>query len=1143
MAEAIQDQINSVRSQIEQERQKVSEYEKEANAIETPKRSLEFQQQNPGFALSGRVEQTISENKRIKEKALMQIAKAKAEINSYESDIVNPAQQKLTEYEEEKRAYANAYELWSRGVSYYWYQGQPEYKYLKYLYDNNGAYKLSTPEFSAIVAIGGDEISKEDLIKVGYLPKPISFVGDVGSLYYNLDEVNGEHEVYEGQGMTTASKSIGYVNIESTKPQKRIEPQMNKDNYFYFDLGEFKGDRKYYQGSNGLDMTPLTSADIRENINSSPLLAARGAGYREYNNLKSIKKGKEKALELSNQNIAKILGTKIKGFEPTAFKVFNWGNRKKNPDRASLFAASFAAKATTELPGNVIYETGEMYDLLNPGSRNNKKAKEEFRNLPLLSKIRKGTEYATDVAMLLSLKPEMRGLNSEVIVKKSAKPKPKIKANSVVLNIVEDGKMKTAAGFIITGQKSPRYGVIVPKWQKTFVDIVSPVSKKKIESMGFEDLKLRYNMARKTMIERPSSVALQAPSLLIENGEIIGNIKGAVPMTKTVKGTLKRTSGIEYDVLSGKVEKGKRVKSIDKSKLSPNEQRQFDDLINIKSKGVDVRLNLGDDVTFDPGSVTTYKVGKMTKPYRKGEFFVPNSGKKITRASLGFIQKSKGAIKYPNEYGLVEYEKLHGKISVIDVSKPKAGRQSKVQGEILKDFGDIKFKTIEEEGVTGLFRGRTKEIIIDPKKNTKKELIDTLLHEKGHRLTDAYSREDLIKMGVKVPTNKEMKALAKHLKKKGISKYLLDEGYTQDEIFEEVFVRSYADYYSKTPFKRKLIDLKYKILPTPIKPFLRMAKSEPFAMPNAYKLNKMSKKKIIDLYENKKFYTETKPRKSVVIEDVTERFEINKKPKVEGSDISIGSTGQKRKQTFAKNEQALKSAIGSSASKLSSRLNQRTRINFNTKSKMKGKTATAIAGGAILTRTGSAYYGLGTYERTESQGVFSNNLSLARGDQLTKFNLRYNEKNVFGEISKNSNKEISREITREMTKPVTKEIAREILKPITKEMQKTMSKSIAKQIIKQTTKTPPKILSPKSPRIPKTPRIPKGLGSFGSRKKQKVEGIFGSKSRQKTKYTPSFTGAALKISSPRKPVYNLGGYLPGIRPIITKKRKKRRQRL
>jgi hypothetical protein len=82
-----------------------------------------------------RTDRLINRDKENKERAERQA------IEQRRSQLEAEYQAKIDAYERDVQAQKNAYKLWKKGISYYWYKGKPEYKYLRELWQNSGDYQ------------------------------------------------------------------------------------------------------------------------------------------------------------------------------------------------------------------------------------------------------------------------------------------------------------------------------------------------------------------------------------------------------------------------------------------------------------------------------------------------------------------------------------------------------------------------------------------------------------------------------------------------------------------------------------------------------------------------------------------------------------------------------------------------------------------------------------------------------------------------------------------------------------------------------------------------------------------------------------------------------------------------------------------
>lgn len=182
----------------------------------------------------------------------------------------------------------------------------------------------------------------------------------------------------------------------------------------------------------------------------------------------------------------------------------------------------------------------------------------------------------------------------------------------------------------------------------------------------------------------------------------------------------------------------------------------------------------------------------------------------------------------------------------------------------------------------------------------------------------------------------------------------------------------------------------------------------------------------------------------------------------------------------------------------------------------------------------SAFYGKGTYERTESStSILSPSKTSLDLRQSYSTILRSSPQSIVRVQQKESSgmKEqlINLELTRQLENTRQVELVRQ--QPRLKEQ----LRSSTLQAFKMPTPTRPSITPRvRPPRIPtpRTPRVVKPKFNF-KLKSPKLKSIFAKKQRDSfDKYTPSYSALALNIRSKKKPTRTKGGYFFGFRPIL-----------
>lgn len=710
-------------------------------------------------------------------------------------------------------------------------------------------------------------------------------------------------------------------------------------------------------------------------------------------------------------------------------------------------------------------------------------------------------------------------------------PKPVKYSYSESITSIEKGEQRlNLATFTILAEKEGRSAYYVPRILK-YTNRANPLGVKNPSTATKEELELAFGRYGKWgEIESPrAGVSILEPAI-INNGEIVGSMRGSFnPGILTTSRSRRGQGRKTISSIQGYMKESKDLSRLNRADLDINtlaSLETIEDIGSIKTAGKaakalktypkDTKLETGEIITTDlirlsnvKGKTVGIRLGKdgifgpvkLDRVYTQ-DALIKRYGNRIRRGQVTSVQESRQAWEFEKEFGLTGYQELDGRMAVVDVTRPKAPRQSKLQEDIMKDMGKIEFKN-DADGNLGYFSPSKGNIVIK-KGQTKSELIDTIIHEKGHRVLQN------IRIG-KTPMPDELKGykldwnkLEKDKIVKGFYKQFKASGYKEEEFREELFVNLYANAFSnkraapRGQFRDKLkvaFNKKYRDTKLIRDQFTPIFKSEPFALKNFYRLQNKSKKEIIDIISNKKILTETRPKNVPLLTGKTRVYEYRVPSEGAPTKMNIPSGRKSGQDLYLKQDvETLNKLKAGSVLKLQNIMKPRS-------NPYKGPSTSASSALDNPSTVGgfgksvSQFYGQGTYERTDVDTYsMVNTRTGQRLDIGVKNNMVVRTPTAVMPRMDQVNSNAFRTVSKDLPRYMIKESSSTVFKPLTKFNMKQMTKTQPKLTTKQITKLAPKTITVRIPRTP--PRPPRGpprtppvkFPSFGNGRGGKSQG-------------------------------------------------------
>jgi hypothetical protein len=1014
-------------------------------------RTLQFQQEQiaSGNIPQGRVEQTVQQQ--IKQKR--EIEQKRVQTNQSELE----RQKALAANAREFQAFENAKRAWERGISSYWYKGEPEYKYLNELYKSQGAWRPA-PSRDEVYVKGEGGVSIAPELQESYITKKVGRGGTVETFNKIYSPVpipqatptQPQDELlinYEGYSVAR-ERQAPFVLNRLGREQTVLKKQQELDKQAYEVVK-----KSTTQSGGNLLMNPTVK---RINL--------------------FIGDKAEKAYDFTKQEGAKsfdILYGKS-GLKARRERVTSSESYKISQEKKELSNELFISRRTKlkEATGIDLDETGKS--LASPASTAFKNLGNAFPKLktsagiyfekrPEQLLIGKGVLVAGDWLAIGKMIPTAKKLPSEFRIRDLAKPKKKPEFE---IDVAKDNFVK-----FTSYQKEPRrFAYYTSPTQQGGIIFGTPIKK-------------TYS---------PPATVKATGAVLVKTAEddffvIAGGGKAEVIKGKP-RGVIKQFYvGPGYKKPAGDFNLGKQLTEKQKRDLLGKQYRK-------QGRGYKAAM-INEDAQITGAEI-------LTGSYRV------NKGKTTTLS----LQKSRVKV-LETKVGDTAQGEVYGFRSISkDATYPKiAGKNIKIKYDISKQgLPKTKIdKGILREGDVGQYLRRDNKI-----KLAKKGDEFTYLHELGHSKVAKLEQRLNSKDSKPLITRKELKQFTKELEKKGVFKYYKRRGYKKYEAPEEFLVDVYASRYIKP--SGKLTKLYNKIrYPTITKVTNKFLSQPEFNYPSKDIISAQSRGRDI-ITRKKRIFVEKEPRRY----QVTQGVSVVPRQVDEGRDIITGALKQKRSRPPV---QALAQEVSTSL------LNKYPAQKAKASPKLKlSSPATKQAQASV-----SAFYGKGTYERTEGvQSVMPQTQIRTSLSPRLNTNLRSQARTLTSEVSSTRLRQGLR----------SNEALDTALRNLNAQRETLRQSQIQRQSLRTPTKlqfalrTPGKTtITPRVPRQPRTPKRPTRIvRPFRFKIKSPKPLTRKQKSRRETttRYAPSFAASTLNIRSKQKPLRTKGGYFFGFRPII-----------
>lgn len=274
----------------------------------------------------------------------------------------------------------------------------------------------------------------------------------------------------------------------------------------------------------------------------------------------------------------------------------------------------------------------------------------------------------------------------DVRIKSDPVKDPRFSSKAAVISLRNEGRQLNVAQFEVTGVKEARFAIEAPRYKIILARAAGTYpSSDRIKDLTLTQIQARVPGSKIMKIEpAQTSVSLTEPFIVNDKGQITGSLRGTRGVkVLTRSATRKRTGQVELGRMEGTLY-GERVKygTLDERKLPKSLQKALERVKSIQGKGeakASLILEKGQEIDF--GGIVTTKIGKLDKD----DYLKPaRPGKRITRAELAAIQKSKFKLETGKEYGIREVEIFDERIGVVDVTLPKLRKprtSSLIKGE------------------------------------------------------------------------------------------------------------------------------------------------------------------------------------------------------------------------------------------------------------------------------------------------------------------------------------------------------------------------------------------------------------------------------------------------------------------------------
>lgn len=341
--------------------------------------------------------------------------------------------------------------------------------------------------------------------------------------------------------------------------------------------------------------------------------------------------------------------------------------------------------------------------------------------------IKTGRNMALGAAALALLYGGYRGakyLREEVVVTRFPKPKPIIKSDTVLVNILQGEKGLDIAEFNIIAAKGAEKAFFAKRYEVLLNKFLNYGPAGKVSELSVDELLLKFPGGKVKEIAPPSVVVSKTEPFIVKNGEIIG------PLRKnnlgvdifTLRGTPNRIEPLTVSKLTGTIRKNSQeIDKINREMLDALNRKSLEELEKIGSgKGINIKRNYPKETKLETGEVSVKDIAKVTKTDIK----ILPYGRRTARGEVTAIQEPGRSVSFAErEFGLKEYEELKDSLAVVDTTMPRLPAEKITKDLYLNKYVEdlleineyspkIRFRTRTPKDVT-IMHGITKRYLVE----------------------------------------------------------------------------------------------------------------------------------------------------------------------------------------------------------------------------------------------------------------------------------------------------------------------------------------------------------------------------------------------------------------------------------------------
>ena len=284
-------------------------------------------------------------------------------------------------------------------------------------------------------------------------------------------------------------------------------------------------------------------------------------------------------------------------------------------------------------------------------------------------------------------------LTKEIVIKKTPSTLPTYSSKFIIKNIKTlTGKDYNLAKFSVTSVQESQKALVIKRYQFfSNPQLLKTSLRKDLQQLPITEVRKAVPDARLKYLQAKRVSVSTTENFFVVRGKVLGSVRSRgrlPPLVTTLRGTQRgikiRNQSPRVSYLEGGVDLSSQtpIRNIRKEKLTKTQQKIYEDISGDVFKGLKTKIEYPRDVNLQVGGTATTDLFSVSG---KGVKKIP-IGKSVSRAEIGFVQKTDYSITGLKQKGLVEVEGISERISAVDVTYPRIIKPRK--SIIIKSTGE-----------------------------------------------------------------------------------------------------------------------------------------------------------------------------------------------------------------------------------------------------------------------------------------------------------------------------------------------------------------------------------------------------------------------------------------------------------------------